>query len=63
VTDDWHLPRALFLAEHAGIEATGVASKDVDWRVKPATRVREFASRVKAILDIYILHTQPRFGE
>lgn len=61
VTDDWHLPRALFLASHAGIEATGVASKDVPWRHSPGTRVREILSRVKSVLDIYVLGTKPRF--
>jgi SanA protein len=62
VTDDWHLPRALFLAKHAGIDAAGVASRDVSWRISPATRIRETLSRVKAVLDIYVLDTKPRFG-
>lgn len=63
VTDDWHLPRSLFLAEHAGIEATGVSSRDVSWRHSPQTRIRETLSRVKAMLDIYLLDTKPRFRE
>lgn len=63
VTDDWHLPRALFLADQAGIVATGVASKDVPWRRSPGTRVREVLSRVKSVLDIYVLGTKPRFEE
>lgn len=63
ITDDWHLPRAMFLAGHAGIRASGVASPDVPWSHSPATRVREYLSRVKAALDIYILNTKPRFRE
>ena len=63
VTDDWHLPRALFLAESAGIAAIGVASRDVAWDVAPGTRLRELLSRVKAVLDIYVLNTKPRFSE
>jgi SanA protein len=63
VTDDWHLPRAIFLADHAGIEATGVASLDVPWRHSPGTRVREILSRVKSVMDIYVLDTKPRFAE
>ncbi len=63
VTDDWHLPRAIFLADQAGIVATGVASKDVPWRHSPGTRVREVLSRVKSVLDIYVLGTKPRFAE
>lgn len=63
VTDDWHLPRAIFLADQAGIVATGVASKDVAWRRSPETRVREVLSRVKSVLDIYVLGTKPRFEQ
>ena len=63
VTDDWHLPRALFLARRAGIAAIGVASRDVPWNIAPGTRIREILSRVKAVLDIYVLDTKPHFGE
>jgi SanA protein len=63
VTDDWHLPRALFLADHAGIQCSGVASAPVPWSRSPTTRIREYLSRVKAALDIYVLNTKPRFSD
>jgi SanA protein len=63
VTDDWHLPRALFLADQAGIRSCGVASSPVPWSQSPMTRIREYLSRVKALLDVYVLDTKPRFGE
>ena len=61
VTDDWHQPRALFLARAAGIDALGCSSRDVPWRISVKTRVREWASRVKAVVDVYVLRTKPRF--
>lgn len=61
VTDDWHQPRALFLARAAGLDAVGVSSEDVPWRISVRTRVREWASRVKAVADVYLLGTQPKF--
>jgi SanA protein len=61
VTDDWHLPRALFLAKAAGMDATGACFDHVPWQASVKTRVREWLSRVKAVADVYVLKTQPKF--
>lgn len=61
VTDDWHLPRALFLAKSSGLDAVGAAFVDVPWSTSTTTRVRECFSRVKAIADVYILRTKPKY--
>jgi SanA protein len=61
VSDDWHLPRALFLARAAGIEAEGACFESVPWEVSAKTRAREWFSRVKAVADIYVLRAQPKF--
>jgi SanA protein len=61
VTDDWHQPRALFLASAAGLDAIGACSVDVSWGISKKTRVREWLSRVKAVADIYVLRTKPKF--
>lgn len=61
VTDDFHLPRALFLAKAHGIEAAGFESEPVPLDSSVKTRLREVGSRVKAWLDIYILGTKPKF--
>jgi SanA protein len=63
VTDDWHLPRALFLARSAGVDAIGAAFEDVPWKQSAKTRVREWFSRVKAVADVYVLRTKPKFLE
>ncbi len=62
VTDDFHLARALFLADAYGIEAVGFRSEHVSsaWSVK--ANVREVASRFVACLDVYVLKTKPRYG-
>lgn len=61
VTDDWHQPRALFLAHAAGLDALGVSSADVPWNMSAKTRIREWLSRVKAVADVCVLHTKPKF--
>lgn len=61
VTDDFHLARAIFLAQAQGVEAVGCQSVPVSWARSKKTRIREFASRTMACLDVYVLHTKPHF--
>jgi SanA protein len=61
VSDDWHLPRAIFLARSAGIEAEGACFESVPWKLSAKTRVREWFSSVKAVADVYLLNTKPKF--
>ena len=61
VTDDFHLPRALFIAAEIGLPAVGFASAHVPLRRSIRTRVREIFSRARACLDLYVWKTQPRF--
>jgi SanA protein len=53
VTSDFHLPRALYLAESMGLAATGVASdtSGVPFKARTFFLVREFAARNVAVLD------------
>lgn len=53
VTQGFHMPRALFLAEEAGIHATGLTSDlhTYGYQLKKS-EVREVLSRVKAIADV-----------
>lgn len=61
VTDDFHIARSLFLAQSVGLDATGYPSARVPFRWSKKTRGRELFSRVKAWLDVYVMHTQPKF--
>jgi SanA protein len=53
VTQGFHMPRALFLADAAGIHATGLTADLHHWGYQGRkSEVREVLSRVKAIADV-----------
>jgi len=53
VTQGFHMPRALYLAGQAGIEATGLTADLQGWGFQGRkSAVREVLSRVKAIADV-----------
>lgn len=60
ITDDFHVSRAVFIARRNHQDAIGFASEHIDARLTTKTRVREVLARCKAVLDLYILRTQPR---
>jgi SanA protein len=52
VTQGFHMPRALFLAEEAGIHASGLLADQHHWGYQgQRSSIREVFSRVKAIWD------------
>jgi SanA protein len=53
VTQGFHMPRALFLADEAGIEASGLTADLQPWGSQGRkSTVREVLSRVKAAVDV-----------
>jgi SanA protein len=53
VTQGFHMPRALYLADAAGIDATGLTADLQPWGFQGRkSAVREVLSRVKAIADV-----------
>lgn len=60
VTDGFHLPRSLYLADHSGIDAVGLSSVPVPTTVTVRPQVREIGARVLMMLDL-MTNRQPRF--
>jgi SanA protein len=53
VTQGFHMPRALYLADAAGIDATGLTADLHHWGYQGRkSSVREVVSRVKAVVDV-----------
>lgn len=64
VTDDYHLPRSLWLADRRGLKATGFHGPPVPWRTSVWMWGREWLARVNAALDEWVLDTRAaHYGE
>jgi SanA protein len=61
ITDDFHEPRSVFLARSRGLDVVGFPSEPVPWIWSKKARTRELISRVRACLDVYVLHTDPKY--
>lgn len=55
ISDDFHVGRALFIADHLGMDAVALRSEAVDRDDSRGVRWREYFARVKAVLDLYLL--------
>lgn len=60
ISQKFHNERAIYLAEHHGIEAIGFNAKTVNHRFGWKVLIREYFARVKVFLDI-VLNVQPKF--
>jgi SanA protein len=63
ITEEFHCPRAVWIAQQRGLDAVAFAAPDVQsrrwtWRVK----AREQLARVACALDLYLLHRGPKFS-
>jgi len=62
ISQKFHLERALFIAKAKGQKAIGFVAKDIPGTAAAyRMKVREYLARAKAFLDVYILHTEPKF--
>lgn len=61
VSQKFHNERAIYIARHRNIEATGYNAKDVKISSGFKTKMREVLARFKMMLDLYILRTEPHF--
>jgi len=56
-----HDQRAVFLARQRGLDVVAFCAPDVALSSALKTRVREVFARVKAVLDVYELGTEPKY--
>ncbi len=62
VSQRFHLERALFIAKAKGQKVLGYVAKDIPGTAAAyRMKLREYLARTKAFLDVYILHTKPKF--
>ena len=54
------IPRAVFLARRAGIDAVGLAADIHPARVRAGDHMREAVATLLAVVDSYVLRRQPR---
>jgi SanA protein len=60
ITNNFHTYRALFLSKGNNVDAVAFYSEQFSVAKLGPEIPREWAARVKAVIDVYILQTQPR---
>ena len=61
ISQEFHVARALFIAKKFNIDAIGYAAKSPPQSYSFKTNFREFFARTRAVIDLYVLNTQPKF--
>jgi SanA protein len=61
ISQAFHNQRALFIAQHYGLDAVGFNARDVTGRNGLKVQLREMFARVKVFLDLYLLDKQPKY--
>ncbi|MCW4151519.1 YdcF family protein [Halomonas sp. 18H] len=61
VTQDWHLPRALFIADKLGVEARGCVAPTRPSDGTLRLRAREWVARLATLGDLYVWGREPHF--
>ncbi|WP_322458557.1 vancomycin high temperature exclusion protein [Clostridium sp. MB05] len=61
VTNEYHLPRAIYIARKLGIDAYGVASDIREYELMDKYRERELLAQLKDFIYVNILKPKPKF--
>ncbi len=61
ITQPFHSYRALFIGNYYGIDAVAMVADEPGLESSLKVLIREYFARSKAVLDLYILNTSPRF--
>lgn len=61
ISQEFHNQRAVFIGNFYEMEVVAFNAKDVPDAFSLKTRIREHFAKFKAVLDLYLLHKQPKF--
>lgn len=61
ISQKFHNQRALFIGNYYDIESVGFNAQEVPEGISVKTYIREYFAKFKAVLDLYILHQEPKF--
>lgn len=61
ITQPFHSYRALFISKYHDINAIAMVAEEPDFEYSVKVRIREYLARTKAVLDLYVLKTPPKF--
>lgn len=61
ITQPFHSYRALFISHYYNIEAVAMVTEGPAYESSFKVRMREYFARTKAVLDLYVFKTSPRF--
>lgn len=61
ITQPFHSYRALFISRYYDIDAVAMVADEPGLESSVKVRIREYFARTKAVLDLYVLKTTPRF--
>jgi len=60
ITQPFHSYRALFISNYYHMDAVALVAKEPTQQISVQVYFREYLARTKAILDLYVLGTEPR---
>jgi len=60
ITQPFHSYRALFISNYYHMDAVALVAKEPTQQISAQVYFREYLARTKAILDLYVLGTEPR---
>ena len=61
ITQPFHSYRAVFIGNYYGIDAVAMAADEPSFDKTFKVLIREYFARTKAVLDLYVLKTEPQF--
>lgn len=61
ISQRFHLLRAVYIGHRRGLDVVGYAAEDPKTFMRLKARLREYGARAKALLDIWVFDTQPKF--